>query len=155
MTAAVSDGAEVEGTEACGVFFATELGNGDDLAALETEAVYDARTRQFVLTSPHPRAYKLIPSTGGEVPKLAVVMARLISLGKDRGVFPFIVRIRDDDGGLCRGIRVTPLTVTPGDRRDGAVARFEGVRISKAQLLVGKDSVLHDDGRFETTARSG
>jgi acyl-CoA oxidase len=154
MIAAVSDGAEVEGTEPCGVFFAAELGNGDDPSALETEAVYDPVTRQFVLTSPHPRAYKLIPSTCGAVPKLAVVMARLISLGKDRGVFPFIVRFRDRDGRLCRGIRVTPLTEVPGDSPDGAVARFEGVRISKEQLLVGSDSVLHDDGRFETTAQS-
>jgi acyl-CoA oxidase len=146
--------AELEGMEACGVFLATELGYGNNVASLETEAVYAPDTREFVLSSPGPRAYKFMPNTGCAVPKLAVVMARLVSLGKDRGVFPFIVRIRGRDGALCEGVRVTPLTEKPGYALDNAVTRFDGVRIPKAQLLAGNDSVLHDDGRFETKVPS-
>ncbi len=146
--------AELDGMDSCGVFLASELGNGGYVASLETEAVYVPETREFVLTSPHPRAYKLMPSTGSAVPTLAVVMARLTSLGKDRGVFPFVVRLRDRDGGLCRGIRITPLAEQPGCTPESAVTRFEGARIPKAHLLAGADSVLHDDGSFETTVPS-
>jgi acyl-CoA oxidase len=142
--------AELEQMDACGVFLARELGYGDDIASLETEAVYRPESREFVLTSPHPRAYKLIPNLGSALPKLAVVMARLTSLGKDRGLFPFIVRVRGRDGAPCKGIRIVPLTERPAHGVTEAVTRFEGVRIPKAQLLAGSDSALRDDGSFET-----
>jgi acyl-CoA oxidase len=132
--------AELERMDSCGVFLARELGNGDDVASLETEAVYEPETREFVLTSPHPRAYKWMPNLGSAVPKLAVVMARLISLGKDRGVFPFVVRICDRDGAPCKGIRTVALTDRPAHGLDDVVTRFEGVRIPKAQLLAGSAS---------------
>jgi acyl-CoA oxidase len=142
--------AELERMNACGVFLARELGYGDDTASLETEAVYQPGTREFVLTSPHPRAYKWMPNLGSAAPKLAVVMARLTSLGQDRGVFPFIVRICDRDGAPYKGIRIVPLAEQPAHVRGDSVMRLEGVRIPKAHLLAGSDSVLHEDGSFVT-----
>ena len=130
---------ELEHMDSVGVFLATEIGSGTHVASLETEAVYEPETRELVLSSPTPRSHKFMPNTGHAVPKLAVVMAKLVSHGKDRGIFPFLVRIRDAKGVPCAGVRVS-----------NAVTRFEQVRIPKAQLLVGPDSTLHDDGRFET-----
>jgi acyl-CoA oxidase len=141
---------ELEHMDSVGVFLATEIGYGNNVASLETAAVYDPETREFVVSSPTPRSYKFMPNTGHAVPKLAVVMARLFSHGKDRGIFPFVVRIRDAKGVVCPGVQVSPLGEKPGNALDNAVTLFEQVRIPKAHLLTGPDSTLHDDGRFET-----
>lgn len=146
--------AELERVDAFGVFLATEIGFGNNVAALETEATYDAESREFVLRSPTPRSAKFMPNTACAVPKLAVVMARLVSRGTDHGVFPFLVRIRGSDGAPRPGVLVTPLTEKPGYALDNAVTRFDGVRVPKAHLLAGTDSVLHDDGRFESRTAS-
>jgi acyl-CoA oxidase len=142
--------AELERMDSVGVFLATELGYGNSAASLETTAVYDAVRREFTLSSPTRESFKFMPNTGFAVPKLAVVMARLIAQGEDRGVFPFVVRIRGGDGKPCPGVRITPLSEKPGYALDNAVTQFQGVRIPKSHLLEGEDSTLHDDGRFES-----
>jgi acyl-CoA oxidase len=142
--------AELERFDSVGVFLATELGHGNDVGALETEAVYDEVAREFTLRSPKPTSVKFMPNTAFAVPRIGVVMARLVSLGKDRGVFPFLVRIRDRDGLPCSGIRIVPLGDKPGYALDNAITAFDGVRLPKAHLLSGSDSVLFDDGEFES-----
>ena len=142
--------AELERMDSVGVFLATELGYGNSVASLETRAVYDAARREFSLLSPTPQSSKFMPNTGHPVPKLAVVMARLIVGQNDHGVFPFIVRLRGRDGAPCRGVSIARLTEKPGYALDNAVTRFDGVRVPKEHLLAGDDSVLHDDGRFES-----
>lgn len=142
--------AELERMDSCGVFLATELGYGNNVASLETEAVYNPESREFVLSSRTARSYKFMPNTAHAVPRLAVVMARLISRGQNHGVFPFLVRIRDESGRPCRGVRIAALSEKPGYALDNGVTRFEGVRIPKAHLLAGPENVLHDDGRFES-----
>jgi acyl-CoA oxidase len=141
---------ELERFDSTGVFLATELGYGNSVASLETEAVYDAERREFTLHSPSPQSVKFMPNTAFPVPKLAVVMARLISRHEDHGVFPFVVRVRADDGQPCDGVHIAPLTEKPGSVLDNAITRFEHVRLPKSHLLTGSGSVLHDDGRFES-----
>jgi acyl-CoA oxidase len=142
--------AELERVESLGIFLATELGYGNDLAALETEAVYDAHRCEFTLSSPTRESSKFMPNAGLAVPTLAVVMARLISRNEDHGVFPFLVRLRGADGRPCPGIRIAPLSEKPGYALDNGIAVFDAVRIPKAQLLRGSGGVLHDDGSFES-----
>ena len=142
--------AELERMDSVGVFLATELGYGNGVGNLETRAVYDPARREFVLTSPSAQSSKFMPNTGHPVPKLAVVMARLIVGNDDHGVFPFVVRLRGRDGAPCRGVSIARLTEKPGYALDNAVTRFDAVRVPKDHLLAGHDSVLHDDGRFES-----
>lgn len=146
---------ELEEMRSVGVFLATELGYGNNVGSLETTALYDPERREFSLSSPTPNSWKFMPNTGHSLPKLAVVMARLISLGRNCGVFPFVVRIRDANGRCCEEIQITPLTEKPGYALDNAITRFNGVRIPKAHLLAGADSVLYDDGRFKSRIRGG
>jgi acyl-CoA oxidase len=145
---------ELEEVTSIGVFLATELGYGNDVASLETEARYDPERREFVLVSPTPQSCKFMPNTGWAVPKLAVVMARLVVRGENQGVFPFVVRVRDDSGEPCAGVRIASLTEKPGYALDNAATLFDGVRIPKSHLLLGPTSVLHDDGRFESRIAS-
>jgi acyl-CoA oxidase len=142
--------AELERMDSVGVFLATELGYGNNLTALETEAVYDADHREFILSSPTRESSKFMPNTALALPKLAIVMARLISQNEDHGVFPFIVRLRGADGLPCPGISIAPLSEKPGYALDNGITVFDRVRIPKEQLLLGSGSVLDDDGYFES-----
>ncbi|TDD37742.1 acyl-CoA dehydrogenase family protein [Saccharopolyspora elongata] len=140
---------ELGSMSSIGLLIATELGHGNNIAALETEAVYDHASREFVLNTPHARAQKFMPNTGiSDIPKLAVVMARLKVDGADCGVLPFIVRISDHNG-LCEGVHVTRLPEKPGFALDNAVTRFDHVRIPRRNLLTGDMGQLTDDGVFQ------
>jgi acyl-CoA oxidase len=67
-----------------------------DAPNLETTATLQS-DGSFILNTPHPSAAKYMPPTGpfGGMPKVAVVIARLMVNGEDRGVRPFIVTLGD------------------------------------------------------------
>jgi acyl-CoA oxidase len=146
--------AELERMDSVGVFLATELGYGNNVQALETRAVYRPETLDFVLDSPSPSSSKFMPNTAIPVPKLAIVMARLISRDRDCGVFPFLVRVRERDGSACAGVHIVPLTEKAAYALDNGMTRFDSVRIPKHHLLAGEESVLNADGSFRSTIPS-
>ena len=120
---------ELDSMESIGTFLATELAYGNNVQAMETEAVYDPAEHNFVLHTPNARAQKFMPNTGAPgIAKLGVVLARLKVAGRDCGVFPFIVRIRTASG-LCEGVRVTLLGEKPDYALDNAVTSFDRVRV--------------------------
>jgi acyl-CoA oxidase len=144
---------ELETLNSVGVFLATELGYGNNLVSLETRAEYDPATGEFVITTPTPQARKYMPNTAASgVPKLAVVMARLVSRGEDCGVYPFIVRIRDRFS-LCPGVEVTAMGEKAGYALDNGMTAFHGVRIPKRNWLAGAHSRLDDDGTFHCSVK--
>lgn len=146
--------AELESLRTVGVFLATEHGYGNNVGRLETEAVYDLASREFVIHTPSPRARKFMPNTGlPGVPKLAVVMARLRVGNEDHGVFPFIVRIRDQQGRPCKGVHVQALGDKPVYALDNAITSFDQVRIPERNWLHGPASRLRD-GVFESSVKS-
>ncbi|KOV86361.1 hypothetical protein ADL03_09235 [Nocardia sp. NRRL S-836] len=150
--AAVVD--ELARMDSVGVFLATELGYGNNVAELRTRAVYDRSTDEFVLTTPSHEARKFMPNTGLDgVPKIAVVLARLEVDGADEGVFPFVVRIRDENGP-CRGVDIKSLGDKPGLALDNAVTTFRGVRVPRALLLDAAEPVIGPDGSRTGAARS-
>lgn len=79
----------------CGAYAQTELGHGSDVQSLETEAVYDDKTKEFVIHSPTPSSYKWWPGELSNLGAIAIVFAKTIIKGKKIGVLPFIVQIRD------------------------------------------------------------
>lgn len=137
-----------------GVFLATELGYGNNVVALETEATYDPDNGTFDLHTPSPRAVKYMPNTALPLPKTGVVLAQLRSGGRSHGVFPFLVRIRDEAGRLLPGIRVWSLPEKPGLDLDNAITRFDHVRLPFEALLAGTHSVLERDGSFRSSTSS-
>ncbi|MGP3951277.1 acyl-CoA dehydrogenase family protein [Streptomyces sp. 7N604] len=141
---------ELETMSSVGVFMVTELGYGTNAAALQTEASYDPQTREFVLNTPSAQAQKFMPYTGlTDIPKIAIVLARLKVGDTDHGVLPFIVRISDENG-LRPGIRARKLPEKPGAVLDNGVTWFDHVRIPRRSLLSGKMGHLTDDGRFHS-----
>ena len=142
---------ELDGLESFGPYMATELGYGNNVAAMRTEAVYDRATGTFVLNTPDPLAQKYMSYSGfQDVPKIAVVMARLKADGKDHGVFPFLVRISDGDG-LCPGVRAAPCPEKPVQGLDNGVTWFDHVRVPRRNLLLSDMGEFTEDGAFRPT----
>ncbi|SFD72708.1 Acyl-coenzyme A oxidase [Actinopolyspora alba] len=140
--------AELREMSSVGVLMVSELGYGNNASALETEAVYDPERREFVLNTPAPRARKFMPYTGiPDIPKLAVVLARLVTENKDRGVFPFLVRVSDENG-LRPGIHAVKCPEKAGLALDNGITWFDHVRIPRRNLLAGDMATLEADGTF-------
>ncbi|EQC37031.1 hypothetical protein SDRG_05850, partial [Saprolegnia diclina VS20] len=78
-----------------GCYAQTELGHGSNVQAVETTAIYDATTEEFVLHSPTLTSRKWWPGGLGKTANHAIVIARLTLNGKDRGVQAFLVPLRD------------------------------------------------------------
>lgn len=142
--------AELREMRSVGVFLATELGYGNSVMSLETTARYEPATDEFVLNSPSPKSLKFMPNTTLPVPKIAVVLAKLLVEGRDCGVFPFVVRLRDAAGQLLPGVRVTPLSEKPGYALDNGITAFADVRIPRGHWLSGPESELDEQGQFHS-----
>ncbi|MFD5318765.1 acyl-CoA dehydrogenase [Streptomyces sp. NPDC127098] len=131
-----------------GTFLCTELDHGNDAAALETTATFDAAAGGFVLHTPHPGARKFMPNTsdsGG--PKTAVVAARLRVSGEDQGVFLFLVELSDATG-LRPGISVRRLPERLGSPVDHCLTSFDQVLLPHSALLQGEHGRLTAQGRM-------
>lgn len=137
-----------------GTVLITELGYGNNAAELETTATYRPDTDTFVLHTPSPGAQKFMPNTGpAGGPKSGLVAARLIVRGQDCGVFLFLVPLRDAHGPLP-GIRVRPLSETPGSAVDHAITSFDRVTLERTALLAGDHADLTAEGTFHSTIGS-
>ncbi|KAJ3143102.1 hypothetical protein HK100_010685 [Physocladia obscura] len=90
-----------------GCYAQTELGHGSNVQGLETTATYIPEKEQFEIHSPTLTSAKWWVGGLGKTATHAVVMARLITKGKDMGPHPFIVPIRSlEDHKPFKGIMV-------------------------------------------------
>lgn len=134
-----------------GTFLCTELEHGNDVASMETVAVFDRATGGFHLTTPTDGAQKFMPNTslaGG--PKTAVVAARLVVDGEDRGTFLFLTPLSDESGHLP-GVRVRPLPQRTGTPVDHCLTAFDGVWLPRTALLEAGHGRLSADGTLTST----
>ncbi|MFJ8937119.1 acyl-CoA dehydrogenase [Streptomyces sp. NPDC102365] len=134
-----------------GTFLCTELEHGNDVASMETVAVFDRATGGFRLTTPTEGAQKFMPNTsltGG--PKTAVVAARLLVDGEDRGTFLFLTPLSDESGHLP-GVRVRPLPQRTGTPVDHCLTSFDGVWLPREALLEAEHGRLSTDGTLTSS----
>lgn len=137
-----------------GTVLITELGYGNNAAELETTAVHQPGDDTFVLHTPSAGAQKFMPNTGpAGGRKSGLVAARLIVRGQDCGVFLFLVPLRDEHGPLP-GIRIRPLSETPGSSVDHAITSFDQVVLERTALLAGDHADLTAEGVFHSTLGS-
>ncbi|MFW3470097.1 acyl-CoA dehydrogenase [Streptomyces microflavus] len=136
--------------EQVGTFLLTEVAHGNDVAAMETTAVYDRDTDSFVLQTPSVGAQKFMPNTspvGGA--KTGLVGARLIVGGIDRGVFLFLVPLTDA-AGVLPGIGTSRLPARLGSPLDHSLTWFDGVRVGREAMLSGPHGRIDDHGVFSS-----
>eukprot|EP00195_Chlamydomonas_chlamydogama_P012817 CAMPEP_0202892802 /NCGR_PEP_ID=MMETSP1392-20130828/2490_1 /ASSEMBLY_ACC=CAM_ASM_000868 /TAXON_ID=225041 /ORGANISM="Chlamydomonas chlamydogama, Strain SAG 11-48b" /LENGTH=662 /DNA_ID=CAMNT_0049576893 /DNA_START=125 /DNA_END=2113 /DNA_ORIENTATION=+ len=137
-----------------GCFAMTELKHGSNVAALQTEAVLDVLTDEWVVHTPDEGAIKWWIGNAAEDGKAATVFARLKvpdpngGAGKfvDHGVHAIVVPLRDNNGSLMPGVEIHDCGYKVGlNGVDNGAIRFTHVRVPRVNLL----------DRFGTVDKSG
>ncbi|MGW1376848.1 acyl-CoA dehydrogenase family protein [Streptomyces sp. NPDC002446] len=120
-----------------GVFMVTEIGDASSHLGIRTTAAFDPHTGEFVLSTPGPGAAKFSSVGSSRMPQTAVVCARLLTGGADRGVFSFVVDLTDEHGPLP-GVEISRGIELPSLPLDYALVRFHGVRLRHEQWLADR-----------------
>lgn len=127
----------------------TEIGHGSDIQSLETEAVFDPKTQEFVIHTPSTKAIKFWPGELSIQANWIVLYAKLISNGKSCGVLPFLIRIRDQENHRpLRGVEIGDIGPKLNfNTKDNGFIRFHHFRVPK-DALFGKFYDVSPDGQF-------
>lgn len=136
-----------------GCFAMTELRHGSNVAGLQTEAILDLQTDEWVITTPDDGAIKWWIGNAAEDGKMATVFARLkipssavAGTLDDHGVHAFVVPLRDDGGQCVPGVEIHDCGYKVGlNGVDNGAIRFTRVRVPRENLL----------DRFASVDRSG
>jgi acyl-CoA oxidase len=137
-----------------GCFAMTETGHGSDVQSLETTAIYDPGTEEFVIDSATPTARKDYIGGAAETATVAAVFARLITHegGEpiDHGVHCFVVPIRDADGNDLPGVTTSDNHYKGGlPGVDNGRIVFDHVRVPRVNLL-NKYGDVAPDGAYSS-----
>ncbi|KAL4869016.1 hypothetical protein BDV12DRAFT_168474 [Aspergillus spectabilis] len=138
--------------EISGQFLLTEVGHGLDARNLETTATL-LPNGEFELHSPSLAAAKCMPptTTRGGLPVVAVVIARLVVDGEDRGVRPFLVPLGDGQE-MCKGVIAKALPPRTGSHPvDHALTMFDRVILPGSALLGSLERPANERDQFLAT----
>uniref|UniRef100_A0A1X7T9X5 Acyl-coenzyme A oxidase n=1 Tax=Amphimedon queenslandica TaxID=400682 RepID=A0A1X7T9X5_AMPQE len=129
-----------------GCYAQTELGHGTFIRGLETTATYDPSTEEFVMNSPTLTSMKWWPGSVGHTATHAIVVARLITKGKDEGIHLFIVQLRSlEDHKPLPGIKVGDIGPKFGYfGMDNGFLHMTNVRIPRDHMLMKYAHVSRD-----------
>ncbi|TFK37092.1 acyl-CoA oxidase [Crucibulum laeve] len=118
-----------------GIYLLTERGHGLDAYNIETTAT---KTKDgFILNTPREEAAKFMPAStpGFGIPKVALVMARMIVEGEDRGCRFFTVPICNERE-MYRGVQSIRLPPRSGTGPlDFSITRFDNVHLPRSALV--------------------
>lgn len=144
----------IDNLDDVGCFALTELGYGNNAVEMETTAVYDKETDEFIVNTPTPLAQKYWITNGAIHAKHCVVFAQLNVDGEDHGIHGVIVRIRDNDLNVVPNVLVEDMGHKIGlNGVDNAKLTFNNVRVPRENLLNRYSDVL-EDGTFVTSIKS-
>jgi len=137
-----------------GCFGLTELGYGNNAVEMETTAVYDKETEEFIINTPTTLAQKYWITNGAVHAKHIIVFAQMTVDDVDRGIHAILVRIRDDNLRILPGVRVEDMGHKMGlNGVDNAKLVFDNVRVPRENLL-NRYSDVDADGNFTSSIKS-
>lgn len=133
-----------------GCYAQTELGHGSNVQKLETTAVFDPETDEFVLNTPTTTATKFWPGDMGRTANVMILYAALIIKGKHHGIHPFFVQIRDfQTHDSLPGITSGDIGPKVGfESKENSWLRLENVRIPRTNMLM-KFTKVDREGNFK------
>jgi acyl-CoA oxidase len=134
-----------------GCFAMTETGHGSDVQSIETTAIYDPATEEFVIDSPTPSSRKDYIGGAAETARVAAVFAQLITPdGENHGVHCVLVPIRDGDGQDLPGVTTSDCHYKGGlPGVDNGRIVFDHVRVPRENLL-NKYADVAVDGTYSS-----
>merc|ERR1711899_32233 len=145
----------IDNLQDIGCFGLTELGYGNNAVEMETTAIYDSKTKEFIVNTPNPLAQKYWITNGAVHAKHVVVMAKLFVDGKNEGIHAVLVPIRDNDLKILPNVRVEDMGHKMGlNGVDNAKLTFDNVRVPRENLL-NKYSDVTEDGKFQSEIDGG
>lgn len=138
-----------------GSFSLTEMGHGSNVAGIETTAVYDHKTREFIINTPTKTAAKWWIGAVGKTANMSVVWAQLYVAGENKGVHAFVVEIRDYNThdvkqGVVAGECGKKIEL---EGIDNGFLIFKNYRVPYDSLL-DHFSQINDEGKFKTTIKN-
>merc|ERR1719365_294913 len=120
----------IDSLDDVGCFGLTELGYGNNAVEMETTAVYDDKTKEFIVNTPHPLAQKYWITNGAIHAKHVVVFAQLHVGGKNEGLHGILVPIRDENMQVLPNVKVEDMGHKMGlNGVDNAKITFANVRV--------------------------
>ncbi|MGW7518614.1 acyl-CoA dehydrogenase family protein [Streptomyces sp. NPDC054796] len=131
-----------------GTYLVTEIGEAGSHLCPRTTAEFDPTRREFVLRTPDSGAAKFSGVGRTRTPQSAVVVARLLAGGTDRGVFSFLVDL-SDASGPAPGVELSDVLAVRDLPVSSALVRFDGVRLPYERWLgdgatIDAEGVFHD-----------
>lgn len=116
-----------------------------------TEAVYDEKTQEFIITTPNSLAQKYWITNGAVHSNYAVIFAQLKIGGKNEGVHAFLAQVRDDFGNVLPNVRIQDMGWKQAcNGVDNAKLFFDGLRVPRIALL-NKYSNVDEKGVFTSS----
>ncbi|XP_049849386.1 uncharacterized protein LOC126318617 isoform X1 [Schistocerca gregaria] len=144
----------IDTLENIGCFALTELGYGNNAVEMETEAVWDGQTREFVITTPRAVAQKYWITNGALHSSHAIIFAQLKINGKNEGVHAFLARIRDREMNQLPHVRIEDMGMKMGcNGVDNGKLWFRGFRVPR-QALLNRWSTVDEHGQFSSKIKS-
>jgi len=144
----------IDSLDAIGCFALTELGYGNNAVEMETTAVWDSKTKEFIINTPTVLAQKYWITNSAIHAKWAVVFAQLIIDGTNEGVHAILVRIREEDMTPSKGVTIQDMGVKFGcNGVDNGKLFFENVRVPRENLL-NRYSEIDERGVFTSKIKS-
>jgi acyl-CoA oxidase len=141
-------------TNLMGCFAMTEIGHGSNVQGLETTAVYQRASDDFVLHSPSYSAGKNYIGNAAEDGRLAVVFAQLEVNGQKHGVHAFLVPIRGEHGEPVPGVTIEDNGLKMGlNGVDNGRIWFDHVRVPRIEML-NRFAEIAADGQYRSDIQS-
>ncbi|MDN6386470.1 MAG: acyl-CoA dehydrogenase family protein [Corynebacterium sp.] len=143
-----------------GSFAMTERGHGSDVQSVETTAVYDRETGEFVIDTPTASAEKWYIGNAAKHARMAAVFCQLYTpdadgeLGESHGVHCIVVEVRDEDGKAKPGVGIGDHLYKGGLKGvDNGTFTFDQVRVPRENLL-NRFADVYEDGEYSSPLES-
>ncbi|CAB16864.2 Acyl-coenzyme A oxidase acox-1.2 [Caenorhabditis elegans] len=135
--------------EIIGCYAQTELGHGSNLRNLETTAVYDIASQEFVLHTPTTTALKWWPGALGKSCNYALVVAELIIKRNNYGPHFFMVQLRDEKTHIpLKGVTVGDIGPKMNfNAADNGYLGLNNLRVPRTNLLM-RHCKVEADGTY-------